>query len=116
MAVEWYNVSDTDAQQRLLAAWEDVPIEDLETLGMLLSTAQRQVIAYAPALDPDDEAAVHPDDYALYQLRQAQNLWNAGRTAGDGTIGAEGFTFVPRPLDKTIRTMIRPIDGRPDVY
>jgi len=116
MAVEWYSVEGTDAQDRLLAAWEDAPVENLETLGMLLSTATRQVIAYAPALDPDDTNAAYPDDYALAQLRQAQNLWNAGRTDGDGAVGAEGFTFTPRPLDKTIRTMIRPIDGRPDVY
>lgn len=114
---DWYSVVDEEAQQRLVAAWEDAPIENLETMGMLLSTAQRQVIAYAPALDLEaDPPEEYPEDYALYQLRQAQNLWNAGRTAGDGTVGAEGFTFTPRPLDKTIRTMIRPIDGRPHVY
>ena len=42
MAVQWYTVADTPAQERLVAAWEDTPIENLEVLGMILSTAQRQ--------------------------------------------------------------------------
>lgn len=111
--MNWYTASEGEAQERLLAAWEDAPVEDLETLGMLLNTAKRQIIAFAPALRGDDE---YPADYALAQLRQAQNLWNAGRTNGDGMVGAEGYTFQPRPLDKTIRQMIRPVDVRPDVY
>lgn len=48
MAVQWYSVDDEDAQQRLVAAWEDAPIENLETLEYLLTTAREQVIAYAP--------------------------------------------------------------------
>lgn len=116
MAVQWYTVADEAAQQRLVAAWEDVPIENLEVLGMILSTAQRQVIAYAPALDPDNPADEYPDDYAYAQLQQTINLWNAGRTDGDGLVGAEGFTFTPRPLDRTIRQIIRPVSMAPNVY
>lgn len=118
MAVQWYTAEDGDqeALERLTAAWEDAPVENLEVLGMILSRAQAQVIAYAPALDPDDEDASYPDDYAYCQLQQATNLWNAGRASQDGAVGGEGFSFTPRPLDKTIRTLIRPIDGKPDVY
>lgn len=111
----WYSVVDEEAQQRLEAAWEDAPIENLEVLGMLLTTAREQVIAYAPApdegADPDDP----PERYVYAQLQQAQNLWNAGRTAGDGFVGAEGFSFQPRPLDQTIRRIIRPVDVKPYV-
>lgn len=116
MAVQWYGVADDEEQDRLLAAWHDAPIENTETLGFILTTARKQVIAYAPALDPDDEAAAYPDEYAYWQLEQARNLWNAGRTSGDGIVGAEGYTFQPRPLDKTIKDGIRPKDGKPDVY
>lgn len=116
MTVQWYTVTDETAQDRLLAAWEDAPIENLEVLGMILSTAQRQVIAYAPALDPDDPDAAYPDDYAYAQLQQAINLWNAGRTAGtEGTLGGDTFTFTPRPLDRTIRQIIRPVNAGPMV-
>ena len=51
----------------------------------------------------------------LAQLRQAENLWNAGRVNSAGDVGVEGYTFTPRPLDKTIRQIIRPVDGKPHV-
>ena len=54
-----------------------------------------------------------PDNWVLAQLMQARNLWNAGRVTGDGEVGPDGFTFRPMPLDKTIRLVIRPIDGKP---
>ena len=134
----WYSATD---QERLLRAWEDAPIEDEETLGFLLETARIQVLSYAPAsatlgeavedalarfgvsqhlpavlalldADPTDP----PFNYVFAQLRQAQNLWNAGRVNTVGDFGGETFTFTPRPLDKTIRGIIRPTDGKPDVY
>jgi hypothetical protein len=216
---QWYSVTDAEAQERLEAAWEDAPIENLETLGYILTTARLQVIAYAPAsavaylpstltwpdgstvklsrdgdiitaaVTPANPAALPagtqevpemfapagigyqislsnkptstdgryllnlietgtgvtaqflstgnlppfepfttmwagdaadatgvPENYVYAQLQQAINLWNAGRTDGNGGVGAEGWSFVPRPLDKVIRNIIRPIDGKPDVY
>lgn len=216
---QWYSVTDAEVQERLVAAWEDAPIENLETLGYILTTARLQVIAYAPntataylpvtltwpdestvtlsregdiitaiatpanpaalppgvqevpaefapagngyqislsnksasedgryllnlietdavvtvqflstgnpppyepfttmwAGDPADATGV-PENYVYAQLQQAINLWNAGRTDGNGAVGAEGWSFVPRPLDKVIRNIIRPIDGTPHVY
>lgn len=134
----WYSISD---EERLTGAWEDAPIEDAETCGFLLETARIQVLAYAPesatlgaALDEtlarfgvsQHLAAVlallgvasfdPPFNYVFAQLRQAQNLWNAGRVSSGGEAGMESFTFTPRPLDKTIRGIIRPTDGKPDVY
>lgn len=134
----WYNTSDQD---RLLGAWDDAPIEDEETCGFLLETARIQVLAYAPesatlagALELllatfghseqltavlallDADPTETPFNYVFAQLRQAQNLWNAGRVTSGGEVGMESFTFTPRPLDKTIRGIIRPTDGKPDVY
>lgn len=134
----WYSTSDED---RLVGAWDDAPIEDEETCGFLLETARIQVLAYAPesatlagALELmlatfgisekltavlellDADPAETPFNYVFAQLRQAQNLWNAGRVTTGGEVGMESFTFTPRPLDKTIRGIIRPIDGKPDVY
>jgi hypothetical protein len=50
------------------------------------------------------------------QLEQAKNLWNAGRAQQDGGVGSEGYSFTPRPLDKTIRSIIRPTSGVPRVF
>ncbi|WP_460776019.1 hypothetical protein [Microbacterium sp. GXF7504] len=123
---DWYSVQDDAEVDRLTtpAAWPDAPIEDLDTLELILDTAREQVIAYAPApggdtLTVDDgyvTASPIPARYALAQLQQAKNLWNAGRVSSDGNLGDGGFTFTPRPLDRTIRQIIRPVDGKPDVY
>lgn len=61
------------------------------------------------------EGAV-PNRYVYAQLQQARNLWNAGRTDGSGEAGVEGYSFQPRPLDKTIRSIIRPTSGAADVF
>lgn len=55
-----------------------------------------------------------PRRYVYAQLQQARNLWLAGRTDQNGDIGGE-YSFTPRPLDKTIRDIIRPVDGKPHV-
>lgn len=122
-------------------AWPEAPVDRVEVLSMLFEVAREQVIAYAP--DPGTaEASVAavlerfglehklvdvlavleldsltdpPSRYAYAQLQQAVTLWNAGRTAPDGTVGDGAFVFTPRPLDKTIRGIIRPMDGKPHV-
>ncbi|QXE28557.1 hypothetical protein [Microbacterium paraoxydans] len=137
---EWYTATSDEAQQRLIAAWPDAPIENLEVCGFLLETARIQVLAYAPetatltgavelalvrfglaerlgdvlallGVDPTDP----PINFVYAQLQQATNLWNAGRVSGGGDAGMEQFTFTPRPLDKTIKQIIRPVQGGPRV-
>lgn len=100
---------------RLIGMWDEAPVENVELTGMLLDVAQEQVLAFAPA-QPDgaDWGAAPPARFVLAQLQQTQNLWNAGRATPE--VGPEGFSFTPRPLDKTIRTIIRPLDGKPDAF
>lgn len=97
---------------RLAAAWAatggSAPVENVEVLRFILDTARDQVIAYAPALV---EGAPIPDRLVYAQLQQAINLWNAGTVSSQGDLGVEQFTFTPRPLDKTIRSIIRPVSG-----
>jgi hypothetical protein len=117
--VTWYTAEDSAAQDRVRGAWSDAPIENAELCSMILDVAREQVIAYAPAPDPVPSGEPVPDPPARYvyaQLQQARNLWNSGRTTGEGEVGAEGFVFRPYPLDKTIKQIIRPLDGKPDVY
>lgn len=115
---EWFTFDPDDeaSLDRLLDAWKDAPVGNAEVCGMLLEVAREQVIAYAPAPDPDEPAPVVPTRYVYAQLKQAENLWNAGRVSSQGDFGTDGFVFMPRPLDKTIKGVIRPVDGKPDVY
>jgi hypothetical protein len=138
---QWYTTDTPEEQERLLAAWPDAPLTNLEVCGMLLDVAREQVVAYAPAPEGgeqvpqllaslgytadtiesvlellDIEPDVTPTRYVYAQLKQAENLWNAGRVASDGTVGVESFSFTPRPMDKTIKSIIRPPDGKPHVY
>lgn len=117
---EWYSVETEEDQGRLVAAWPDAPIENLETLGYMLGTAQEQVIACAPApAEGDDWDAAPRDSFVLAQLQVTKKVWNADNAAngtGGDSIGAEGYTFTPYQRDRLIRDIIRPRDFKPDVY
>ena len=101
---DWYSAS---GQARLVAAWPGAPIENEELLGMVLDTARLQVVSYAGVEDTETPAT----NLVYAQLQQAKNLWAAGRASQEGEIGSEGYSFVPRPLDKTIRSIIRPVNS-----
>lgn len=115
---EWYSVDTPEQVTRLLGAWADAPITNEETCEYLLEIAREQVIDFAPvpATIPEvSPAPAPPARYVYAQLQQAKNLWEAGRVSSDGDLGEGGYTFQPRPLDKTIREIIRPINRRPRV-
>ena len=122
--------------------WLDAPVENIELLDMIFDVARQQVMAFAeqgeepveevtdllerlgfPRFTIQDVLALlalpptpdPPSRYVYAQLQQAKNLWNAGRVSSDGSVGAEGFAFVPRPLDRTIRSIIRPQSGAANV-
>lgn len=106
---EWYSVETAEGQERVNADWDNSPIENVDLCEMILETARDQVIAYAPALP---EGAPVPLRWVYAQLQQAINLHNAGTVSSAGDAGVGQFTFTPRPLDKTIRGIIRPTDGK----
>lgn len=112
---QWYSLASPDEIERLEEAWSDAPTDQPEICGMILDNARHQVMSYAPALPvtvPEDI----PFNLVYAQLQQAKNLWNAGRAQQDGNIGGEGYSFIPRPLDKTIQQLIRPRKGVPNVF
>lgn len=138
----WYSTQPSQ-MERLMEAWPGADaLVNPELMGMLLDIAKDQVLAFAPDLEPaaqirtvledlgvgeeaitavitlldfEDNPSDPPTRYAYAQLRQAQNLWSAGNADENGDIGTEGFSYVPRPLDKTIRGIIRPKAGAIDV-
>ena len=115
----WYSVVDDEAQERVTAAWMDAPTANLETCGFILEVARDQIWVYAPESELDDGTPVDvpgledtvPNRLVLAQLKQAENLWNAGRVSSAGDLGSDGYVFTPRPLDKTIRGIVRPTKG-----
>ena len=111
----WYKTDTPTRVERIEKAWTDAPTTNLEICELIFETAREQVIEYAPAPLPGEDIQAAPKlRYVYAQLQQARNLWLAGRTDANGEIGGE-FTFTPRPLDKTIRDIIRPVDGKPHV-
>ncbi|MCC2032194.1 hypothetical protein [Microbacterium allomyrinae] len=113
--------------ETLREEWTDADTISDDTLDALLEVAQDQVIAYAPSLPAVDVAWVDgylvpespssiPTRYAYAQLRQVQNLWNAGRVDTTGGIGDGGdFVMRPHPLDWHVKAIIRPKRGKPRV-
>jgi hypothetical protein len=139
----WYTAGDAEAQQRIRAAWKEAPIENSELLEFVLDVARDQVLEFAPdgepadvirrllegygfdaakvdavlvLLDLDTAEIPVPARYIYAQLQQAKNLWNAGRVDSAGDVGPEGFSFTPRPLDKTVQSIIRPRSGAASVF
>lgn len=109
---DWYTASGQEDQDRLLAAWPEAPIENFEVCGFILETAREQVIDFGRTLA---EGAPIPGRFVYAQLQQAKNLWNAGTVSSGGDVGVEQYSFTPRPLDKTIKSIIRPQAGGPRV-
>lgn len=111
---KWYEAT-TEGAARIEAAWKDAPTDNLELCDLIFETAREQVIEYAPAPTEGEDINGEPKGRYVYaQLQQARNLWLAGRTDSNGDIGGD-FAFTPRPLDKTIRDIIRPVNGKPHV-
>lgn len=118
---DWYTVDTPQHQERFIDAWGGIDAPTDEVGAMLLQVAQDDVITYALDVEDITQEALDailadaPARYVLAQLQQAKNLWNAGRAQPDSATGSEGYSFVPRPLDKTIRALIRPKGGIPYV-
>lgn len=112
------NVDTAEQVERLQMLWFDAPVDQDELLGMVLDVAREQVIAFASEKEEDENFTWSnpPRRFVYAQLQQAKNLWNAGSASPAGTEGPEGYTYVPRPLDKTIRGIIRPTSGAADVF
>lgn len=118
----WFDLATPAQIERLELAWLGAPTEQVEVCAMLLDVAREQVVEFAPASAFGVGVTGAPDHtvpaarLVFAQLMQAQNLWSAGSVSSNGELGPESFSFTPRPMDKTIRSIIRPSSGVPDVF
>ena len=107
--LKWYSAQSAEQQERVLGDWSDAPVAREELCGMLLDIAREQVLEYGVLLNDDNDP---PARFVFAQLMHARNLWEAGKADENGNLGSEGYSYTPRPLDKTIKNTIRPVSGR----
>lgn len=104
-------VQDDDGWHTLSSArvqWVDAPRDP--TLWELLSISRDRVLTEGPALA--DDAAI-PDRYRLAQLMDAKALWQKNQSTSDDDLNSGSFSVSIYPMDKTIRSVIRPASGFP---
>lgn len=94
--------------------WADAPKLD-STLLAVLNAAHGQLVEYAPALALDTTVEppveIVPDHYRYAELLQARALWAATRRDGD-VLGFDGGEAIRvRPLDSTVKALLRPGAG-----
>lgn len=108
----WYTAADRDTEE-VHELWPNVEQLGESTLDLLFDVAREQVLAYAPSLASD---APIPSSYALAQLRQAANMYNAAAADAGGQQGdPSSFAITPRPLDWHVKALLRPTRGLPRV-
>lgn len=94
----WHTIDSSRAQ------WVDAPLDD-RALHEVLSVAKEAVLAFAPAVDPEERP---PTNYVRAQLLQARNTWNASKVDPSGQLGDGTFATRPFPLDWQIKQLLRP--------
>jgi hypothetical protein len=97
----------------IVAEWPEAASIVSAQLQDLLDVAAEQCITYAPLAEGENVADV-PDRYRLAQKLQAQALFRASQVQGDqDTEGMQGYTVTVRPMDWTVRNLLRPARGIP---
>jgi hypothetical protein len=95
------------------AEWITGAPDDDAHLFRLLDAAKDQCIQFAPALNLGQRP---PARYADAQLMQARNIFNSMKTDPSITNDGELFILRPYPMDKTVKLLLRPIQGRPAIH
>lgn len=94
------------------ALWPDAgPIPDA-TLQQLLEAAWETCEAFLPADALD--AVTPPRRYVHANVLHARDLWTSYRREGD-VVGFDTYAVRVRPLSDSVRALLRPQRGRPQV-
>lgn len=98
------------------AIWPDAPTgtpaED-DLLARLLAAAEEVCQAYAPVLPATDPV---PARYQEAVIQQARAIWSNFERDGD-VLGFDGeFTVRVRPLEPSVKLLLRPQTGKPVIW
>jgi hypothetical protein len=86
--------------------WPDSAQVQPHVLYQLLEVARQAVSAYAV---PSELLEQPSANFRMAQLLHARSLWNVSKSSTGSVVGSEaGYTIAIRPLDSTVRALIRP--------
>lgn len=103
----WVSLEDAREQ------WADSDRMDDDELTGYLQAAYEQCVAYAPEL-ADGQTAI-PARLAKAQLMQARAIWRSITSGDDNALGPDGMTVTVFPMDWTVKALLRPKRGVPNV-
>lgn len=102
----------TPAQARAL--WPDAPTggsEEDALLSSLLEAAQEVCEAYAPGVD--DDFFRHSDRHTQAVVQQARAIWANFERDGDVLGFGDDYAVRVRPLEPSVKLLLRPKSGKP---
>lgn len=97
------------------AIWPDAPTggsEEDDILDRLLDAAQEVCEAYAPPRPNQGQGNV-PARYREAVIQQARAIWTNFERDGDVLGFGEDFAVRVRPLEPSVKILLRPQKGRP---
>lgn len=96
--------------------WADAETVDDATLTLILDAAWSSCVAFLPleVVEPDPGPFVPTASHKHANVLAARDLWTAYRRDGD-VIGFDTYAVRVRPLSDTVRALLRPQRGRPQV-
>ena len=90
--------------------WSDAPLDNVE-LAALLDVAHDQCVAFAPV----PKTALVPERYRRALVMQARALYRATLVGSGDSIGLDGISVTVFPMDWTVKNLLRPKRGVPNV-
>lgn len=101
------------------AIWPDAPTggpEEDALLDRLLKAAQEVCEAYAPLPPPDTTGVPLPQRYEEATIQQARAIWSNMERDGDVLGFGEDYAVRVRPLEPSVKLLLRPVTGRPVIW
>jgi len=111
-------VSNWASPEEARAIWPDAPTgspDEDALLDRLLDAAQEVCEAYAPTLNTTNGDPV-PARYREAVIQQARAIWSNMERDGDVIGFGEDYAVRVRPLEPSVKLLLRPQTGKPVIW